>query len=292
MGVYNSVVDSLFASDAEWRTWAQAYESGLLASGFLIAASDTGQVDLTAAVRPALSSYQGFKMYRAHDALQATRPIFVKVEYGCGTSTARPAVRITVSSSTNGAGTPTGVATAAMVVLAASVDGSGLSRIWAGGDDTCAFVYHYDGTSYSSLGSMFGIGRSILREDKTATDDFIWTGYSATNVSAALSTMNVSVAGGAFSGITPDKAFPYIDQSPNSGGDINSVFCFDAIIYRSARILSYPFVIGRELEMTYADPDASKFSIDVWGSSHQFTTSPWSSMGASGVGKLCFPWNP
>jgi hypothetical protein len=97
-------------TDAAFRTWAQAIDSAITGLG-LVATADTGQVDLTTAAKPAGSgAYAGYKVYRFADALQATKPVFIKVEYGTSDWAAtRGGLRVTVGSGTNGAGTITGV---------------------------------------------------------------------------------------------------------------------------------------------------------------------------------------
>lgn len=55
----------------------------------------------------AYSTLQNYEMYRFDDALQATKPIFIKVEYGSGSLQSRPRIRISAGPGTNGAGTLT-----------------------------------------------------------------------------------------------------------------------------------------------------------------------------------------
>lgn len=96
-------------SDATFRAWAQAMDAAIQAVG-IIPAGDTGQIDLTTATRPAVANTAaGYKMYRFSDALQATAPVFIKVEFGTGSvATTTPAIWVTVGSATNGAGTLSG----------------------------------------------------------------------------------------------------------------------------------------------------------------------------------------
>lgn len=90
-------------SDATFRTWGLAVSTALQAVA--TKTTDTGQIDFATALRPAVNVAAGYDMYRFSDALQATRPIFIKVEYGTSTSATVPAMSITVGTSTNGAGT-------------------------------------------------------------------------------------------------------------------------------------------------------------------------------------------
>lgn len=91
-------------SDANFRGWAQAVHDALIACG-LIQTSDTGQLTISTATSPSASAFAGYEVFRFDDAAQATDPIVIKVEYGKGTNANRAALRITIGSSTDGAGT-------------------------------------------------------------------------------------------------------------------------------------------------------------------------------------------
>jgi hypothetical protein len=71
----------------------------------LVATSDTGQVANTGAVG-ALSGNgtRGYQVFKFPDTLQATQPIFIRADFNANSS-AFPYVKLTVGSSTNGAGT-------------------------------------------------------------------------------------------------------------------------------------------------------------------------------------------
>lgn len=91
-------------SDATFRTWASELHAKLTAAGRLVNTNDTGQVDLGTMTRPGLNGYAGYKIYRFNDSLQATTPIFIKIEFGTAGNAASPALRFTVGSGTDGAG--------------------------------------------------------------------------------------------------------------------------------------------------------------------------------------------
>lgn len=67
------------------RAWGSAISAGLQAAG-LVKTSIAGQVDWNAVVHGSISSseyynYLGFEVYRFSDALQASRPVFIKIGY-------------------------------------------------------------------------------------------------------------------------------------------------------------------------------------------------------------------
>lgn len=94
-------------NDADFRAWAQGIHDALVACG-LVQTSDTGQINLSTVSRPGTNAYGGYEIFRFNDSLQATKPVFIKFEYGIGGVAGRPQWRITVSTATNGAGTPSG----------------------------------------------------------------------------------------------------------------------------------------------------------------------------------------
>ncbi len=101
----------LQTSDAEFRAWGSAYVAGLLACG-LVKTADTGQIDWATVAKPAAgNASQGYEIWRFNDALQATAPVIIKIEFGSGAGATTPAIYITIGKATDGAGTLTGLTT-------------------------------------------------------------------------------------------------------------------------------------------------------------------------------------
>ena len=95
-------------STANFRAWAQAMHDSFAAVG-MVQTTDTGQINISTAAPSSAGVYVGYEIWRFADSLQATKPVFVKVEYGSGVnSTVQAAARFTVSNGTNGAGTLNG----------------------------------------------------------------------------------------------------------------------------------------------------------------------------------------
>lgn len=108
---YKNIVSTLpmgFTTDAEFRTWGSTI-SGELANMGLVQTADTGQINWTTVLKPTvLNQVMGYEIWRFADALQATAPIFVKLEYGSSGTGTRAAIWVQVGVTTNGAGTLTG----------------------------------------------------------------------------------------------------------------------------------------------------------------------------------------
>jgi hypothetical protein len=91
-------------SDAYFRDWGKKLSDAMTAVGF-IKADDTGQIDWTTVSRPAsANTMAGYEIRRFSDALQSSNPVFVKIEYGCGSSTSYPYMKVVTCRETDGAG--------------------------------------------------------------------------------------------------------------------------------------------------------------------------------------------
>lgn len=103
-------------TDAVFRATALEFSNAIQAMG-MVKTADTGQVDwsTSTAVRSSSSYSVGYEIFRFADALQATKPVFFRVDYfnGAGQSSdvTQFSLGFTVGSSTNGAGGITGVTT-------------------------------------------------------------------------------------------------------------------------------------------------------------------------------------
>lgn len=89
------------ANDADFRVWGKAISDALTTVG-IAKSGDTGQIDWATVARPA--AFAGYEIRVFGDALQASVPVFIKIEYGI-VNTTMPCLRVSVGFATNGAGT-------------------------------------------------------------------------------------------------------------------------------------------------------------------------------------------
>ena len=94
-------------SDADFRAWGSELSAKLAAAG-LVNHTDTGQINWTTVTRPGANTAAGFEIWRFNDSLQATAPIYLKIEYGTFSAATIPNIWLTVGTGTNGSGTLTG----------------------------------------------------------------------------------------------------------------------------------------------------------------------------------------
>jgi len=92
------------------RAWVSWLSLGIVEVGW-VQTSDTGQCDASAIPVPAAANTPvGYHVFRMADALQATVPVFMKLEYGSGTSTSSyPSLWITIGTGSDGNGNITGI---------------------------------------------------------------------------------------------------------------------------------------------------------------------------------------
>lgn len=97
------------SSDAAFRKWAQGVHDALVGCGW-VQTADTGQVTISTMTAPSTANAAaGYEIFRMNDALQATCPVFVKLEYGRVSATNNtPTQWVTVGQGSNGSGTITG----------------------------------------------------------------------------------------------------------------------------------------------------------------------------------------
>lgn len=109
MGVNTTnLTQSATITDAEFRLICQFIGNLLESSGVLLVA-DSGDMDNTTVTWPGSNGTAGgYEIRRFSDALQATAPIYIKIEYGRGGAAGQFAMWFTFGTGSNGAGTITG----------------------------------------------------------------------------------------------------------------------------------------------------------------------------------------
>lgn len=163
-----SAVNVLFQSQTSavlFRAWSQVLHDGLIAVG-LVQTADTGQINLTTVALPGAPSYAGYEIYRFADTLQATKPVFIKIEYGVPSSAVGGVFRVSVGTATNGAGTLTG-----LLSTTATITGQ-----WSVTDTASQPAYFFGDTSsvavaWPSSNASAGWRPSMFMVERTRNSD-------------------------------------------------------------------------------------------------------------------------
>jgi hypothetical protein len=187
-------------TDTEFRAWGSAISAGLAAAG-CVQTADTGQINWSTVVKPASAGVMaGYEIWRFNDSLQATAPVFFKIEYGASAAAAaNPDVWVTVGTGSNGSGTITGTALAG-VAGALTTRREFLSAAQSTPATTSACYVYGDTSSvavvlWPSLGAAWAGGFFVIERwrawDGTASGDGVtlFGGYSdtsATNVTVSM----------------------------------------------------------------------------------------------------------
>lgn len=103
------------SSDATFRVWAAEVIAMLTAAG-VTQTADTGQINTATVTRPGTNTNAGYAIFRFNDSMQATAPIFFRIDFGTGSVATAPRMQLTVGTATNGSGTISGVGRAATAI--------------------------------------------------------------------------------------------------------------------------------------------------------------------------------
>lgn len=186
-------LNSTTNTNAGFRAWGSGISAAFATVG-LVKTTDTGQIDwATVAAPPTASTSQGYEVWRFNDTLQATKPIYLKVEYGTGATTASPEMWATVGTGTDGAGTLTSQAgTGTSVTSRRFVGDAGTALTPVTGavyvaapDASCVGMLAWPGASSAWGGMMFAVERTRDPDGTPNSDGFLLIQAYATTTSGA-----------------------------------------------------------------------------------------------------------
>lgn len=106
---YSTVLST--TNDVEFRAFVQEYHDSLVTIG-LTQTSDTGQINPATVNKPTVNNtVAGYEIWRFNDTIQATSPIFLKIEYGLSSTLNNQPSKVwfTVGTGSDGAGNITGI---------------------------------------------------------------------------------------------------------------------------------------------------------------------------------------
>lgn len=164
-------------TDAGFRAWGSALPAGLASAG-LVQTADTGQIDWATVTRAAANNSAGYEIWRMDDAMQATKPVFFKLEYGSGSTSSVPCMWLTVGGGSNGSGAITGTYLPRALLTAnggVNADGGGRPTyisvqpgfvgvvvnggciVWAGANMSCGYFFVIRTTDDSAVPTADGL---------------------------------------------------------------------------------------------------------------------------------------
>ena len=158
----SSTTSPYFTSDATFRTACSGIHTAITAVN-IIQTADTGQINWGTVTRPGVGyTSAGYEIFRFNDSLQATSPVFIRLDYGVSSRTDFLGVWLTVGTGTNGAGTLTGnISTTAFIGCNNSAEAPASRISYFSGDTNrlCVCLFPLPTTpSYNWI--VFGIERT------------------------------------------------------------------------------------------------------------------------------------
>ncbi len=148
-------------TNASFRLWGNAISSNLAATG-IVQTADSGQINWGTVVAPTgVANSVGYEIWRFADALQASVPVFFKLEYGSGSAAANPGVWLTVGSGSDNVGGLTGVTTVRQSINATGTVGNTTSYV-CGDTGRCVFAMFVAGANAAAATCMvFMLERTV-----------------------------------------------------------------------------------------------------------------------------------
>jgi hypothetical protein len=147
-----------FLTDADFRAWGSAISNALAAMG-LVKTADTGQINFTTVLKPASGQISmGYEIWRFNDVLQATAPVFIKLEYGSGQSAGTQlALWYTVGTGSDGAGNLNGNVGTRKPIYVSANQAAASNSYFSGATDRINFCIN---PGQTSMGIQLHIERS------------------------------------------------------------------------------------------------------------------------------------
>lgn len=182
MPAYNTAAYNDNSTLANFKAWAQWISDSLAASG-LVRTADTGQIDWATVAAPSgASQSMGYDIFRFADAHQATRPIFIKIEYGSAAAAARPSIWITLGTGSDGAGNITGVFQARLQIQTTANQTVTLHQCYIGAGADHIGIAMFTSSALTTTAFMFVLERQVNVDGTTNTDGFVSVTLSTTSI--------------------------------------------------------------------------------------------------------------
>lgn len=190
-------------SNAEFQAWGSQISAAIANCG-LIKESDANvgtQINWATVAAPnAATQSRGYEIYRFDDAMQATTPVYFKLEYGSGSSNTIPGLWLTVGSGANGSGNVTGNTTTRQTIVSLT-SAVAKTSYYSGANNRLCFVFCAGGTTQEQMtmglertldanGAVTADGLAIILSNSFTKFQALWTPTTG-NVTAWESTFGV-----------------------------------------------------------------------------------------------------
>lgn len=259
--------------DASFRAWSAAIDTAITGVGWVDTAA-TGEINFTTVTKPgSANTFAGFKVYRMADALQATHPCFLKIEFGSSnTSANNPAVKLTVGTAHDGSGSLTGTQSTGALQTGSQAASATLCQCYASGTTgrLSLAMFVENSTVNSQLAFVFGVERTKAADGSDNSDGLVLAacGFgSVSNGPTGIFTVVVPASGG----MPPRELRWAIPFSRNSVGasTFNSVEGMGLLVPFLGAALR-PVMNWGAMNTTDAPIYTSSITPTVYGGSHTY----------------------
>lgn len=179
-------------TDPQFRAWILALNTAIAA--ILTAVTQTGEIDFTTVAFPnGVNQKRGFRVFRFNDALQATHPVFIRIDYGSGAAATTPSVWVTVGQTTDGSGNigmlAGGTTPTATQMIVSSTSASVFTTYISGDSSRLTFALFMAIQSVSQAPATFNIERVKDNAGLNLVDGVVWQCYSGSSGLVSIQTM-------------------------------------------------------------------------------------------------------
>lgn len=203
-------------STATFDAWINEIYTQLVTNCGLTQTADTGQmaVPSVTALPGTTNTSAGYYIFRFNDTLQATSPVFIKLEFGTGGTTTGPQMWITVGTGSNGSGTINGTVMTRVATCAGTAPTSTATNY------TSRYCYN---AVQGSLGIAFKVGANANSSNLTLGGFFVFRSVNAAGNSTADSVMlltnaatatGVTAASGDMQVLSYNLSAAYLNSNP------------------------------------------------------------------------------
>jgi len=208
------------STDANFRSWGSAISAAISSMGW-VSNGDTGQVNWTTVTSPAAGSF----VYECWKPGDAGTTFVLKVEYGSGSgATKGPRMRFSLGTTSNGAGTLTGLLSTVMDPSLAAAAGNGAVTYdcYFSGDTNRLGIMVW--RSLGGNGAPFGcfVERTHNTDGTDSNDGVTLAVFSNANSPAGSVYQQTIVFGVAAGNVPTNKSYVMIWNGTNSSGAFNN----------------------------------------------------------------------
>lgn len=205
-------------SNAEFRAWGSQISDAIANCG-IIKQSDANvgtQIDWAAVAMPsATNQSRGYEIYAFNDAMQATTPVYFKIEYGSGAANANPSLWLTVGNGANVSGNVTGNTTTRTQYVG-TPNTANITSYYSGANNRFCMIFGSGGSAANHIhvgfertldsnGNVTADGLAIIAGSSTTWNQVLWTpatgNVTAWEVSASILTPGLVAGSGSPYGI-------------------------------------------------------------------------------------------